>query len=78
MCTRQELKQDDWAVARDGGSGTVEDLALAALNVCLDETYARQVELVQRAYFDIKGLHVAKLRVRLPQVASKVKDHPIV
>ncbi len=75
---RQELKQDYRTVAHDRCSGTVQDLALAALNISLDEAHAHQAKLIKRAHFDVKSLHVAELRVRPPQVASKVKDHPVV
>jgi hypothetical protein len=75
MSTGQQLEQDYWPVACDGCACAVEHLALAALDVGLDETNIHQAELVEGADLDIIGLEVLKLAVRSLQAPGKVEGH---
>jgi hypothetical protein len=53
--------QDYRPVTRDSCSSAVQDFALAALNVSLQEPHACQAEFVEGADLDVIGLDVSKL-----------------
>jgi hypothetical protein len=78
MRTGQQFEQDYRPVARYNYSSAVKDFALAALNVGLYETHARQARFVERADFNIIALDVAKLDVTSLQAAGEVEEHPLV
>src|SRR5882672_233224 len=59
----QEFEQKRRPVAGDGFARAVEHLALAALNIGLDETNVGEAEAVERAHVDLIGFHVTKLAV---------------
>src|SRR6266480_2111702 len=54
--TGQYFQQKYRPVARDGRPCTVEHLALAALDVGLDEMHVHKTEVVERADLDFVGL----------------------
>src|SRR6202022_3480054 len=74
VSTGQYFEQNCWSIARDGCPCAIEHLALAALDISLDEMHVHKTEIVERADLDLIGLVITKLGVGSRQAPGKVED----